>query len=243
LDQNESAVIVNQVIKRFGKKEVISNISLTVNKAEIFGLVGPSGSGKTTFIKMIAGISEATEGTVSVLDTKMPNLNGMKKIGYMAQADALYGELSAYENMDFIATMYGLQGTFKKQRIQDMLDLVDLTEHQKRPVHEFSGGMKKRLSLATALLHEPQLLILDEPTVGIDPVLRKSIWAEFYELSKQGTTIIVTTHIMDEAEYCERLGLLRDGKLLAVGTPDELKAKTVTGKLEDVFLMEGAVQA
>ncbi|WP_028400271.1 ABC transporter ATP-binding protein [Ectobacillus panaciterrae] len=243
MERNKLAVTINQAVKRFGKKEVISNISLTVMKSEIFGLVGPSGSGKTTFIKMIAGITEATAGIINVLGTNMPNLNGMKKIGYMAQADALYGELSAYENMDFIAAMYGLKGAHKKKRIQDVLALVNLTEHQKRPVHEFSGGMKKRLSLAMALLHEPELLILDEPTVGIDPVLRKSIWEEFHNLSKNGTTIIVTTHIMDEAEYCERLGLLRDGKLLAIGTPEELKAKTSTGKLEDVFLMEGAVQA
>ncbi|MFX3625500.1 MAG: ABC transporter ATP-binding protein [Ectobacillus sp.] len=242
MNSNQAAITVNRVVKQFEKKEVVSDISFTVRKNQIYGLVGPSGSGKTTLIKMIAGISEATKGEVTVLNTRMPNLEGMKRIGYMAQADALYGELSAYENMDFMATMYGLKQARKKQRIQDMLALVNLTEHQSKPVHQFSGGMKKRLSLAIALLHEPDVLILDEPTVGIDPILRKSIWKEFHNLRDNGTTILITTHIMDEAELCEQLCLLRDGRLLAVGTPAALKEQTGTGRLEDVFLMKGAAE-
>ncbi|WP_410982570.1 ABC transporter ATP-binding protein [Bacillus cereus] len=239
----QPSVILQDVSKSFGKKEVLHNISLSVSDKEIFGLVGPSGSGKTTLIKMIAGISESTSGDVTVLGTKMPNLNEMKHIGYMAQADALYEELSAYENADFIATMYGLKGKHKKERIEEILTLVQLSQHAKKQVQHFSGGMKKRLSLAIALLHEPKLLILDEPTVGIDPVLRKSIWEKFYELKEQGTTIIVTTHIMDEAEFCERLGLIRDGKLIATGTPNDLKERTSSGRIEDVFLLEGAVES
>ncbi|MBC6973463.1 ABC transporter ATP-binding protein [Bacillus sp. Xin] len=239
----QPSVILQDVSKSFGKKEVLHNISLSVSDKEIFGLVGPSGSGKTTLIKMIAGISESTSGDVTVLGTKMPNLNEMKHIGYMAQADALYEELSAYENADFIAMMYGLKGKHKKERIEEILTLVQLSQHAKKQVQHFSGGMKKRLSLAIALLHEPKLLILDEPTVGIDPVLRKSIWEKFYELKEQGTTIIVTTHIMDEAEFCERLGLIRDGKLIATGTPNDLKERTSSGRIEDVFLLEGAVES
>ncbi|PFA22634.1 MULTISPECIES: ABC transporter ATP-binding protein [Bacillus cereus group] len=239
----QPSIILRNVSKSFGKKEVLHNISLSVADTEIFGLVGPSGSGKTTLIKMIAGISEATTGDVIAVGMKMPNLNGMKQIGYMAQADALYEELSAYENADFIATMYGLKGKRKKERIEEVFTLVQLSQHAKKQVQHFSGGMKKRLSLAMALLHEPKLLILDEPTVGIDPVLRKSIWEKFYELKKQGTTIIVTTHIMDEAEFCERLGLIRDGKLIATGTPNDLKNRTSSGRIEDVFLLEGAVES
>ncbi|MCI0765879.1 ABC transporter ATP-binding protein [Bacillus sp. TL12] len=239
----QPSVILQDVSKSFGKKEVLHNISLSVSDKEIFGLVGPSGSGKTTLIKMIAGISESTTGDVTALGTKMPNLNEMKHIGYMAQADALYEELSAYENADFIAAMYGLKGKSKKERIEEILTLVQLSQHAKKQVQHFSGGMKKRLSLAIALLHEPKLLILDEPTVGIDPVLRKSIWEKFYELKEQGTTIIVTTHIMDEAEFCERLGLIRDGKLIATGTPNDLKERTSSGRIEDVFLLEGAVES
>ncbi|CAM4248794.1 ABC transporter ATP-binding protein [Bacillus manliponensis] len=236
---HNASVILDNASKRFGKKEVLQSISLRVEQSEIFGLVGPSGSGKTTLIKMIAGISEATRGKVTALDIKMPNLSCMKQIGYMAQADALYEELSAYENADFIAMMYGVKGKEKKKRIMEVFELVQLLEHAKKQVQYFSGGMRKRLSLAMSLLHEPKLLILDEPTVGIDPVLRKSIWEKFYELKKQGTTIIVTTHIMDEAEFCERLGLIRDGKLIAIGTPDELKGRTASGRIEDVFVLEG----
>ncbi|WP_329765692.1 ABC transporter ATP-binding protein [Bacillus nitratireducens] len=239
----QSSIILRDVSKSFGKKEVLHNISLQVEKAEIFGLVGPSGSGKTTLIKMIAGINESTTGNVIVFNTNMPNLNGMKRIGYMAQADALYEELSAYENADFIATMYGLKGKRKKEKIVEVFELVQLTEHMKMQVQQFSGGMKKRLSLAIALLHEPEILILDEPTVGIDPLLRKSIWEKFYDLKKKGTTIIVTTHIMDEAEFCERLGLIREGKLVAIGTPEELKKQTSSGRIEDVFMLEGVIES
>ncbi|EJS76553.1 ABC transporter ATP-binding protein [Bacillus cereus] len=234
----QPSIILRDVSKSFGKKEVLHNISLQVEKAGIFGLVGPTGSGKTTLIKMIAGINEATKGEVLVFNTSMPKLSEMKRIGYMAQSDALYEELSAYENADFIATMYGLKGKRKKERIVEVFELVQLSEHMKKPVQQFSGGMKKRLSLAIALLHEPEILILDEPTVGIDPLLRKSIWAKFYDLKKKGTTIIVTTHIMDEAEFCERLGLIREGKLVATGTPEELKNQTSSGRIEDVFLLE-----
>ncbi|WP_433772159.1 ABC transporter ATP-binding protein [Bacillus wiedmannii] len=239
----QPSIILRDVSKSFGKKEVLHNISLQVEKAEIFGLVGPSGSGKTTLIKMIAGINEATKGEVLVFNTNMPKLSEMKRIGYMAQSDALYEELSAYENADFIATMYGLKGKRKKERIVEVFELVQLSEHMKKPVQQFSGGMKKRLSLAIALLHEPEILILDEPTVGIDPLLRKSIWEKFYDLKKKGTTIIVTTHIMDEAEFCERLGLIREGKLVATGTPEELKKQTSSGRIEDVFLLEEVAES
>ncbi|MDM5433451.1 ABC transporter ATP-binding protein [Bacillus hominis] len=239
----QSSIILRDVSKSFGKKEVLHNLSLQIEKAEIFGLVGPSGSGKTTLIKMIAGINESTTGDVMVFNTNMPNLNKMKRIGYMAQADALYEELSAYENADFIATMYGLKGKRKKERIEKVFELVQLSEHMKKQVQHFSGGMKKRLSLAIALLHEPEILILDEPTVGIDPLLRKSIWEKFYDLKKKGTTIIVTTHIMDEAEFCERLGLIREGNLVAIGTPEELKKQTSSGRIEDVFMLEGVIES
>lgn len=239
----QPSIILRDVSKSFGKKEVLHNLSLQIEKAEIFGLVGPSGSGKTTLIKMIAGINESTTGDVMVFNTNMPNLNKMKRIGYMAQADALYEELSAYENADFIATMYGLKGKRKKERIEEVFELVQLSGHMKKQVQHFSGGMKKRLSLAIALLHEPEILILDEPTVGIDPLLRKSIWEKFYDLKKKGTTIIVTTHIMDEAEFCERLGLIREGNLVAIGTPEELKKRTSSGRIEDVFMLEGVIES
>ncbi len=163
----------------------------------------------------------------------------MKRIGYMAQSDALYGELTAKENLDFFATLYGLKRKEKQQRIMEVMQIVSLTEHLNMFVSNFSGGMKRRLSLAIALLHEPELLILDEPTVGIDPLLRKSIWEAFNQLKEKGTTIIITTHVMDEAEKCDRLGMIRDGNLIAVGTKDELIQDTKSSSIEEAFLVFG----
>ncbi|MGG3822345.1 ABC transporter ATP-binding protein [Geobacillus thermodenitrificans] len=237
----DPCIQVEHVSKRFGKKIVIDDVSLNVHAGEIFGLLGPSGAGKTTLVRMIAGIDQASEGAVRVLGADMPELTTMKRIGFMAQSDALYGELTALENMQFFASIYGLRGKKKKERIDDMLGLVNLADDRKKPVHQYSGGMKRRLSLAIALLHEPEVLILDEPTVGIDPVLRQSIWAELKQIQKRGTAIVVTTHIMDEAEKCGRLGMIRDGRLLAVGRPDELKSETKSQTLEQAFLHFGGV--
>lgn len=231
------------VIRRFGDKEVLHGISLQVRKSEIFGLLGPSGSGKTTLVKMIAGIDEATEGHIEVLGQKMPKLEMLVRIGYMAQSDALYTELSAKENLEFFGSLFGLKGPMLKQRMQEVMELVNLTDHMKRSVGSYSGGMKRRLSLAIALMHRPEVLILDEPTVGIDPVLRKSIWNELDNLSRQGVTIVVTTHVMDEADKCHRLGMVRDGSLIAVGTPEALKAETGSSNIEEAFLFYGGVRA
>lgn len=230
---------LKQVGRRFGNKAVLQNITLQVPGAEIFGLLGPSGSGKTTLVKMIAGIDEATGGEVFVFGERMPRLALMRQIGYMSQSDALYAELTALENLQFFAALYGLKGQLRKRRIDAVMELVNLTEHLKKPIRLYSGGMKRRLSLAIALLHEPRLLILDEPTVGIDPVLRKSIWNEFEALSRQGTSIVVTTHVMDEADKCHRLGMIRDGLLIAVGSPEELRQETSTDTLEEAFLAYG----
>jgi ABC-2 type transport system ATP-binding protein len=229
--------------RSFGDKEVLHGITLDVRKSEIFGLLGPSGSGKTTLVKMIAGIDEATSGGVEVLGVKMPKLNMLERIGYMAQSDALYTELSAKENMEFFGSLFGLRGEKLKARMAAVLELVNLTEHLKLSVSSYSGGMKRRLSLAIALLHEPEVLILDEPTVGIDPVLRKSIWDELENLSRRGTTILVTTHVMDEADKCHRLGMVRDGSLIAVGTPEALKAETGSKTIEEAFLFYGGVRS
>jgi ABC-2 type transport system ATP-binding protein len=157
----------------------------------------------------------------------------------MAQSDALYGELSAWENLRFFGQLYGLRGKRLKERVEEVMDLVDLTQDLHKRIHQFSGGMKRRLSLAIALLHEPEVLILDEPTVGIDPLLRQALWNELKRVSRAGTTIVVTTHVMDEAEKCDRLGMLREGQLIAVGTPRELKEQTQTETIEEAFLAFG----
>lgn len=242
-DKMEVCVRTREVTRAFNGKEVLHGISLEVRRSEIFGLLGPSGSGKTTFVKMIAGIDEATRGEVEVLGTPMPKLTMMNRIGYMAQSDAMYAELTAKENLEFFGALFGLRGAKMKRRIDEVMALVNLMDHLKRPVGAYSGGMKRRLSLAIALMHEPEVLILDEPTVGIDPVLRKSIWDEFESLSRQGTTILVTTHVMDEADKCHRLGMVRDGSLIAVGTPEALKQETGSVTIEEAFLYYGGVRA
>ncbi|QED49804.1 ABC transporter ATP-binding protein [Cytobacillus dafuensis] len=232
-------VTIHNVSRSFGKHQVLKNISLEMKSGEIFGLLGPSGAGKTTIVKQLVGLDLPSEGEIYLFQEKMPSLKLIEKTGYMAQSDALYGELSAKENLEFFASLYGLKGAKRKQRIKEVMEIVSLSEHINKLVSTYSGGMKRRLSLAIALLHQPQLLILDEPTVGIDPVLRKSIWNAFYELKEIGTTIIVTTHVMDEAEKCDRLGMIRDGKLIAVGTPEELKNKTKSTSIEEAFLVYG----
>src|SRR5471030_694504 len=234
-----TCVKIDHVNRFFGKKQVLFDISLDITYSQILGLLGPSGSGKSTLIKMIAGIDIPTSGEVLLLNEKMPKLSMMNKIGYMAQSDALYTELTAEENIKFFASMYNLSKYKQKQRIIEVMELVNLSDHLKKKVKQYSGGMKRRLSLAIALIHEPPVLILDEPTVGIDPVLRKSIWDELYKLNKNGTTIIVTTHVMDEAEKCNNLGMIRDGKLIAVGSPNEIKRASGSNTIEEAFLYYG----
>lgn len=235
-------VEVNGVYRTFDRKTVLKNISLQVTKAETFGILGPSGSGKTTLVKLLNGIDEADAGEVHVMGVKMPALSMLQSIGYMAQSDALYTELSAKENLEFFASLYGLKGGNRVRRIADVMEVVNLQEHLRKRVGQYSGGMKRRLSLAIALLHEPPLLILDEPTVGIDPLLRQSIWRELKALNAKGTTIILTTHVMDEAEKCDRLAMIRDGELLAVDTPEGLLQATGSASIEEAFLYYGGAR-
>jgi ABC-2 type transport system ATP-binding protein len=239
----ENYVSVKNVFKKFGHQTVLQDISLEVPQSQIFGLLGPSGSGKTTLVKLISGIDEATSGEIQLLNVMMPKLDMMSQIGYMSQSDALYMELSAQENLEFFAALFGINAAARKKRIPEVMELVNLLPFLKKPVASYSGGMKRRLSLAIALLHRPKVLILDEPTVGIDPVLRKSLWDEFTRLSEQGTTIIVTTHVMDEADKCHRLGMIRDGRLIALGSPEELKQQTGSTTLEEAFLYYGGVKS
>ncbi|MEA4986559.1 MAG: ABC transporter ATP-binding protein [Anaerovorax sp.] len=235
----DDSIILEGVNKIYGAKQVLKDVSFSVPRGAIYGLLGPSGCGKTTTVKIVAGISEATYGKAYVLNQTMPNLTLMNKIGYMAQSDALYGDLTAKENLEFFGSLYGLNRTFLSKRILEVMNLVNLTEEVNRKVALFSGGMKRRLSLAMTILHEPEILILDEPTVGIDPLLRKDIWEELYSMTKNGVTILVTTHVMDEAEKCTHLSMMRDGRLIASGTPIEIQNSVGVSKLEDAFLIYG----
>lgn len=232
-------VKVSQVTKKFGKMLTLNNISFHLEKGEIVGLIGPSGAGKTTLVKAMMGMEKIDEGKVQILDTNMPNLKVLQKIGYMAQADALYGELSGLENLVFFAKLYGIKKEKISERVSYAAKLVDLERDLHKLVINYSGGMKRRLSLAISLIQDPEILILDEPTVGIDPQLRLNIWSELKLLQKQGKSIIITTHVMDEAEKCDRLALIREGNIIAAGSPKELKDKFQVQSIEGVFLATG----
>lgn len=233
------SIRIESLSKKYGKQEVLKDINLTVDEGRIYGFIGPSGSGKTTLVKMIVGIDSPDAGTVTVLDKRVPNLKLLQDIGYMAQSDALYPELTGKENLSFFASLFGLKGAALKERIAYVSNLVQLDDALTKKVAAYSGGMKRRLSLAIALVHDPKLLILDEPTVGIDPELRQSVWEELLELKAQGKTIVLTTHVMDEAAKCEVIALVRNGGILASGSPEELKAKYDAADLEGVFLAAG----
>ncbi|GGA45165.1 ABC transporter ATP-binding protein [Psychrobacillus lasiicapitis] len=234
-----STIELIQVSKSFGKKNVLKAINIKVDAGQIFGLIGPSGSGKTTLVKIIVGMDQPSTGQVQVLNTQVPNLKLLQSIGYMAQADALYNDLTGQENLAFFASLYKLSKEVKKERIAYAANLVELTPHLSKKVLNYSGGMKRRLSLAIALIHDPQILILDEPTVGIDPELRKSIWAEIVRLKSEGKTILITTHVMDEAEKCDQLAMVRDGEIISNGSPATLKSHYNINSLEEVFLKAG----
>lgn len=225
--------------KDFGKNKALDNLCLNIEEGENYGLLGPNGSGKTTLIRILAGILKPTSGTATVMSHYMPSHKVSSQIGYMTQSQALYYELTVRENISFFAKLYGLQDKpARESRINQLIELVDLEERQNSLVETLSGGMRQRVSLACALVHEPKLLLLDEPTVGIDPELRHSFWNYFNQLNKQGVTLIISSHNMDEAERCHRLGLLREGALLAEGSVDELKkeAGIEQGSLEQAFL-------
>lgn len=240
----ETTVSVEQVSRAFGKKTVLSGVSLHMEKGQIYGLIGPSGAGKTTLVKMMVGMDKPDQGTIEVLRTPMPSLSMLQQIGYMAQSDALYNELTGEENLRFFASMFKMGKTEQKQRIAYAAKLVNLTDELEKKVSAYSGGMKRRLSLAIALLHNPPILILDEPTVGIDPELRQSIWAELIRLKgMEQKTIIITTHVMDEAEKCDVLAMVREGRILASGTPLQLKQQYDAENLEDVFLRAGGKES
>jgi ABC-2 type transport system ATP-binding protein len=223
----------------FGSKQILHDLNLEVPQSKIFGLLGPSGCGKTTTVKIMAGIMEASSGFVYVLNEQMPDLTLMSRIGYMAQSDALYPLLTAEENLYFFSGLYGMKKSKAKERIDELMLLVDLYDHRTKVVSTYSGGMKRRLSLATALLHEPEVLILDEPTVGIDPILRKNIWEALHTMTTNGMSIIITTHVMDEADKCHQLAMMREGRLIAQGTPFELQERVGAKTIEEAFIYYG----
>ena len=235
-----NTIHVQKVTKSFSKKVVVKDVNIDIKEGSMYGFIGPSGAGKTTLIKMMVGMDTPDEGSIYLLGEKMPNLNILQQVGYMAQSDALYTALTGKENLMFFASLFKLDKTEKQKRIAYVAELGTLTEDLHKRVSAYSGGMKRRLSLAIALIQDPQVLILDEPTVGIDPELRLSIWNELVRLKREeGKTIIVTTHVMDEAERCDCIAMVRDGSIIASGTSHQLKEKYKVNSLDEAFLQAG----
>lgn len=225
---------LQNMTKSYGARTVLDQVSLQLPTGQLLGLIGPSGSGKSTVIKLALGMTQADTGEVYIFETRMPNRKALTQIGYMAQNDALYETLTGYNNLKFFAQMRDIKAVDRE--ISRVAQIVDLTAALNQQVKGYSGGMKRRLSLAIALLGEPDLLILDEPTVGIDPALRLQIWEELRRQQANQKTILMTTHVMDEAERVDRVVLLFDGRIIADDSPAALKAQYDVATVEQVFL-------
>lgn len=229
-------ISMKNVVKKFGKETVLNHIDFDIPQGKIIGLIGPSGAGKSTIIKIILGMEKTQKGSATVFGKIMPNRQLLNRIGYMAQTDALYEALTAKENLQFYADMKGIAGQKANRQILHVAEVVELTNDLNKRVSGYSGGMKRRLSLAIAMLGDSEVLILDEPTVGIDPALRRQVWSELNKLRNQGKTILVTTHVMDEAELVDDVALILGGQLIAYDTPANLKAQYNEVTVENVFL-------
>ncbi len=230
----EPVIRVENLTRKFGDFVAVDHINFTVDSGEVVGYLGPNGSGKTTTIRMLLGLLQPSDGKATVLgfDAYRESEEVRRRVGYMSQKFAIYDDLTTLENLTFYGGVYGITD---KERIARTLSLVGLTGHESTLTRDLSTGWRQRLSLAIALVHQPKLLFLDEPTSGVDPTARRAFWDLIYELAEGGVTILVTTHYMDEAEYCERVGIMRDGKLLAMDTPTNLKRSIIQGDVWEVY--------
>jgi ABC-2 type transport system ATP-binding protein len=217
------AISAQGVMKSFGRQRVLDGLTVDIPSGVTYCLLGPNGSGKTTFIRAVVRLLHLDGGDMSVLGRPVSEVGEIySQIGYMTQHKALYPDLTVEENMEFYAGLYGLSRRRREERIGELLEMVDLLEHRSRLAGALSGGMYQRLSLACTLIHEPRLLLLDEPTVGVDPHLRQTFWEYFGRLTEEGKTVLITTHLMDEAEKCQRVGYMRAGRMAAEGSPEEI---------------------
>jgi ABC-2 type transport system ATP-binding protein len=234
----DAAIAVKDLAFNYGRLRVVDDLSLEIPAGTSFGLLGPNGSGKTTLIRLMVGLLKPGAGSIRCLG-KPPTAVSARNIGYMPQLPALYSELSVAQNIDFFARIYGLRDRQERtQRVEEVIKLIDLWPKRKTQIMKLSGGMKQRVSLGCAIVHNPPLLFLDEPTVGLDPELRVHFWEHFENLTKQGSTLVISSHTMDDAAHCQKLAFLRLGRVIAAGTPAELRAATgqAGATLEDAFL-------
>lgn len=234
--ESQPAIIAQDLTRRFGKFVAVDHVSFNVRRGEIFGFLGPNGSGKTTTIRMLLGLLHPSSGKATVLgyDVLHQADHVKRKVGYMSQKFSLYNDLTIIENLKFYGRAYNVWGQELVERQRHVLDLVELTGHERTLTANLAGGFKQRLALATAIIHQPPLVFLDEPTAGVDPVVRRDFWKLLYRLAAEGTTIFVTTHYMDEAEQCHRLAFIYNGKIVAEGTPAEIKERQMRGQVVEI---------
>jgi drug efflux transport system ATP-binding protein len=235
-ESNMPAIVVDQLTKHFGEFVAVDHISLSVNKGEIFGWLGPNGAGKTTTIRMLLGLLKPTSGHMSVLgfDPVRETKVMQAQVGYMSQQFTLYNELTARENIRFYGRVYGLSPAELNQREQELLAMAGLSDRVNTITRSLSGGWKQRLALGCAIVHRPRIVFLDEPTAGVDPISRREFWELIYDMAKQGVTVLVTTHYMDEAELCQRVGFISAGRLVALDSPARLKQSQMRGRVLEI---------
>ena len=234
-----AAVETRELTRRFGALIAVDRLSLRIESGEVFGLLGPNGSGKTTTIRMLCGLLQPSAGTALVagIEVTVAPEQVKRRIGYMSQRFGLYEDLTVAENLTFYAGVYGLGGAPRAARLAEVSGFLGLGPRLGQLAAQLSGGWKQRLALGCALLHRPTVLFLDEPTAGVDPAARRTFWRTVYDLARQGTTVIVTTHYMDEAERCGRLGMMSAGRLIALGSPAEVAHQVGGATLEDAFVL------
>jgi len=230
------AITARGLTKNFGDFTAVNEIDFNVHHGEIFGFLGPNGSGKTTTIRMLLGLLQPTSGSINLLglDTGQHAADFRSRVGYMSQRFSLYNDLTVMQNLKFYGQSYGLDNTLLKERIQHAIEMAGILGHENTPTKDLSGGWRQRLALSAAILHRPEVLFLDEPTAGVDPISRRAFWDLLYQLVNEGITVFITTHYMDEAEHCQRLAFIQRGRIIAKGSPESIKHEMMPGKVLEI---------